>query len=151
MKKKERIDKHLYNNNIHKKNHLDKTSIILTSGLGIILVFVIIFISGIIPFNKLFSNENDPHFKTTRATVFSFESKEMYTQTKIGNTNMTVAYNIKYRYKINGVIYENEEQISSTAVPNFRQYVSQHLNQEVFFACYEIANPRNSSLVENIK
>jgi|GEM_PF-2169281 len=147
--KKRIFDKLLFNN-IHKKNHWDKKSIILTSGLGIILIFVIISICGIIPFHKLFSNEYDPDFKTTKATVFSFESKEMYQQTKLGNKNTTIAYDIKYRFKINGVIFENEELISSMAVPKFRLFIIQHINQEVFYVRYEIANPKNCLLIDDM-
>jgi hypothetical protein len=116
-KRKIRFNNVKYPNQIPKKNQLDKFSLILTSGFIIILVFFYLSVSGIIPFNKLFSHENDTYFKRTSAIVYSIESKEMFQQTKYGNINTIVGYNIKFRYKIDGINYENEEQMSSTANP----------------------------------
>ena len=147
--KKGKFDRYQYNN-IQQKNHWDKKSIIITSCFGIILIFFILSINGIIPFNKLFSNKSNPNFNTAIATVYSIESKEMYEQTKLANTNTIIGYNIKYSYKIKGVLFENEELISSIAAPKFRLFITQHLNQEVFYIRYEIANPKNSSLIEDI-
>lgn len=140
-----------YPNPDRKKNHWDKLSIILTSSLGIVLIFTYLSTSGLIPIDRLFSPENDPGFKTTSASVFSFESKEMYNQTKFGNVNSTIAYIVKYRFKVNGIYYNDEEQISSIAFPKFRLHLQQHLNEEAFYVCYEIANPQNSFLLKDAK
>lgn len=150
-KRKKRFKNIKYPNLIPKKNQWDKFSIILTTSIGIILISFYMSLFGIIPISKLFSNENDSYFKRTSAIVYSIESKEMYQQTKYGNINTTVGYNIKYRYKINGINYENEEQMSSTANPYYRLYIVQHLNKEAFTVSYEKTNPKNCSLVKEIK
>lgn len=150
LKKKRRRDDFKYPNR-SVKNRWDKFSIMLTSGFGIVLLIFFIYMSGLIPSDKLLSNENNPGFKTTSAIVYSFESKEMYQQTKLGNVNTTVAYYVKYRFTIHGVNYDSEERISTILNPKFRLYIQQHLNEDAFSVCYEIANPKNCSLVQKIK
>jgi len=147
--KKRRKNNFKYPNS--KKKQWDKSSIILTTGFGIVLLIFFLYLSGLIPFEKLISNENNPGFKTTNAIVYSFVSKEIYQQTKLGNVNTTIAYYVKYRYTIHGINYDREERISIINNPKFRISIQQHLNEDTFSVCYEIANPKNCSLIQKTK
>lgn len=135
----------------HKSSGWDRFSILLSAFLGIILIVAILFSSGYIPFKKLFLPEEENYFRSAKALVYSFEQKEMYIQTLTGNKNRVVGYIVRYNFKVNGHLFDKEEQISTFQNPKYVLYIHQHLNDEVFWVRYDIVDPNNCYLIKEIE
>ena len=133
------------------KNKLSKSSKIILSLVGVLMLFVFINRYELININELFSLHKGSDFKTAIATVFYCDTKDIAAQTRGGDMSRTVGYIVKYRYTVNGQTYNQEEVLNTWVKPSFLIFLNQHLNQEVFTVRYEITNPEKASLVQKVK
>jgi len=115
-------------------------------------VISFLFIMAIGRFNteitNFFNPRDEVHTKTTKATVYSYETETMLDQTRIGNISRIKDYLVRYRYMVNGRTYDHEEILSMWTKAAYLIYLQKNLNTESFLVQYDIANPEKVYLVQ---
>ena len=131
-----------------KKVKWTKKSILFISIFGVaFLLFVgISYTKYQIP--NFFNSRDKTYYRTTNATVYSYETKSMMTQTKYGNSNQIVGYLVRYRYKVNEYIYDHDETLNMNTRSDFLIYIIDNLNTDSFLVQYDIKSPENAYLIE---
>lgn len=125
-------------------NLVDKKSILWT--IIILIAFVLLGYLG------MYSKSEDPNYVAkltmqTEGLVYSIESMEVGTQGWRGFTTTIIGYKIKYRYKIDGKSYANEQIINNKIgnlddIKTFRE----NLNKWIFVVKYSKTDPNISYL-----
>jgi len=145
-RRKEKFNKIKHPPKQEKQEKWGKNSILLISSFAITFLLLV----GITTFNSELSNffnSNDKKaYQTTNATIYSYETKTMLQQTKIGNTNIAVGYLVKYRYNVNGKIYDHEETLSMLTKSTYLIYIAKNLNTESFLVQYDTTHPEKAFL-----
>lgn len=131
------------------KTKWSKNSILLLSTFGLALVFFIGIITSNNQIPNLFTSRNKSDYSTTNATIYFYETKSMMTQSKYGSSNQITGYLVKYRYKVNGITFDNEEVLNLNTKPKFILNIVNNLNSDSFIVQYEISNPENSNLIQS--
>lgn len=132
-----------------KQEKLSKNSILLISSFAIsflLLVGVSTFYSEI---SNFFNTIDKNDYQTTSATIYSYETKTMSEQTRLGNTNRIVGYLVRYRYTVNGKTYNHKETLSLHTKTIYLFRIKKNINTEPFLVRYNIRNPEIAYLVEN--
>lgn len=127
----------------------NKKSILFLTAFGLALLFF----AGISTYNFQISNFYDSkdkkvNYRTTNATIYSYETKSRMTQSEYGSSNQIVAYLVRYRYKVNGVLYNHEETLNLNTKPDFLIYIVNNLNTNSFLVQYDITSPKNAYLIQ---
>lgn len=147
-RRKAKFDKIKHPPRQEKQEKWGKYSILLISSFAISFLLLV----GISTFNSEISNffiSNDKKdYQTTNATIYSFGTKTMLEQTRMGNSNRTVGYLVKYRYNVNGKIYDHEETLSLLTKSTYLIYIEKNLNTESFLVQYDITNPEKAFLIK---
>lgn len=131
-----------------KKIKWNKKSILFISSFGVALLLFVGISTSNFQISSFFNSKDNADYRTTNATVYSYETKSMMQQTKYGGTNQIVGYLVRYRYKVNEKIYDHEEILNMNAKPDFLIYIMKNLNTDSFLVQYEITNPENSYLFQ---
>ena len=148
---KERFEQIKYPEKQPEKKNLNKSSIIWFAFFGLLMFFVFTNRYNLININELLVSRNKSDIKIASATVYYYDTKDITEQSKVGEMNRTIGYVVKYRYKVNGLTYNQEEVLNTWVKPSFIIFLNEHLNQEVFTVRYEILNPKKASLVQQVK
>ena len=147
-RRKEKFEKIKHPPKQEEKEKWSKNSILLISSFAISFLLIV----AISTFNSEIANflnfNNKTDYQTTNATVYSYKTKTMVKQTRIGNSNRTVGYLVRYRYKVNEKTYDHEETLSMMTKSTYLIYIEQNINTESFLVQYDIKNPEKAYLVQ---
>ena len=128
-----------------------KGSYLIFSLVGLVFVFVFVTRYNIVNFNEWLAPHDTKSYGATKAIVYSFDEEEIDEQTMAGSKSRTTGYIIKYKYVVNGKIYDKKEVLNNWVPPDFIIYVVNNLDKDVFSVRYKVADPESSKLVERIK
>lgn len=87
----------------------------------------------------------------TIALVYSMENLDVMTQGFQGLKTMTIGYKIKYAYKVNGIEYNDSQEIKNRT-GNLKKisYVRKNMKEWNFVVKYSSSNPeRNYLIIDN--
>ena len=125
-----------------------KNSILLISTFGLALLFFVGISTSNFQISNFFDSKDKADYSTTNATVYFYETKYMLTQSEYGSSNQITGYLVKYRYKVNDKIFDNEEILNLNTSPKFLIYIASNLNTDSFMVQYKNSSPQNSYLVQ---
>lgn len=125
-----------------------KKSILFLATFGLALLFFVGISTSNFQISNFFDSKDKADYRTTNATVYSYETKSMMTQSKYGSSNQIVGYLVRYRYKVNGVLYNHEETLNINTKSDFLIYIANNLNTNSFFVQYDITSPKTAYLIQ---
>jgi len=147
-RRKEKFEKIKHPPKQEEKIKWSKNSILLISSFVISFLLIIAFTTFNSEINSFLNFSNKTDCKTTNATIYSYESKTIFEQTRFGNSTRTVGYLVRYRYKVNGKIYDHEEILNMWTKSTYLIYIEKNLNTETFLVQYNITNPEKVNLIQ---
>lgn len=147
-RRKEKFEKIKHPPKQEEKVKWSKNSILFISSFAISFLLIVAITTFNSEISNFFNSNDKKDYQTTNATIYSYKTKTMLEQTRIGNSNRTVGYLVKYRYNVNGKIYDHEETLSMLTKSTYLIYIEKNLNTESFLVQYDIKNPEKAYLVQ---
>ena len=125
-----------------------KKSILFLATFGLALLLFVGISTSNFQISNFFDSTDKANFRRTNATVYFYETKSIMTQSEYGSSNQIVGYLVRYKYKVNGVLYNHEETLNVNTKPDFLIYIVKNLNTNSFLVQYDIASPKNAYLIQ---